>query len=163
MTRRRETRRAALTTVLGILLLAGCGGDPEQERVGLLTSDPGASLKSNSDVFLAQIGEKTDWTVVDTPETEVGTATEDLVGATFYSEGCHLGLLKVVMADKEAKETPFRFVFVSIPDSGTWILRRVGVIDENDQVQPFSGDMDVFDKISANQGRHPDHPDYVGP
>ena len=163
MTKTWETRGAACLAVLVCLLLAGCGGDPEDEKVDLLASDPGASLKSNCDVFLAQVGEKTDWTVVGASETSFTPGTEEEVGATYYAEGCHLGLLKAVLSDKAGKETPFRFVFVSSPVQGTWALRKIGVLDENDAVQTFMGDTDAFYAINANQSRHPSHPDYVGP
>lgn len=163
MARRLGRGTAAVAAVLGLVLLSGCGGDPEQERIDLLAADPGASLRSNCDVFLAQVGEKTDWTVVGAPETSFGPATEEEVGSGFYADGCHLGLLKVVLADEDEKETPFRFVFVSVPVYGTWMLMRVGIHDASGQVQAYTGDIGAFEAISANQGRHPTHPDYVGP
>ena len=163
MTRRGARWCAVCVAVLGLVLLGSCGGDPEQAKVDLLASDPGASLKSNCDVFLAQVGEKTDWTVAGTPETKFTVGTEEEVGSTHYAEGCHLGLLKVALSDKDGKETPFRFEFVSSPVQGTWTLRKIDVFDENAAVQTFMGDTDAFYAINANQSRHPSHPDYVGP
>lgn len=154
----------ALCAVVCVFLsLGACGGDPEEERIALLTSDPGASLKSNADVFLVEIGKKGDWNVVGEAETEFRIATQEDVGLDELAEGAHLGLLKVVLADKEKKETPFRFVFVSVPIYGSWRLKKVGVLDTNDQIQTFGGNDEAFWAINANQNRHPTHPDYVGP
>ena len=160
----RIAKWGALCAVVCVFLsLGACGGDPEEERIALLASDPGASLKENSGFFLAEIGNKGDWTVVGEAETSFRIATQEDVGLGELAEGAQLGLLKVVLADKEKKETAFRFVFVSVPIYGSWRLKKIGVLDANDQIQTFGGDDEAFWAINANQNRHPTHPDYVGP
>ena len=152
-----------LAAVLLAVLLAGCGGDKEQERIDLLAADAGASFRSNCDVFLAQAAKASDWSVVGAWEAKAIPATKESVGASAYAEGCHQGLLTVTLADKAKQETRFRFAFVSVPTYGTWMLQEIGTIDAQGAVRTYVGNTDAFHTISANQGRHPDHPDYVGP
>jgi hypothetical protein len=133
-----------------VAAVVGCGSKSGEEvRIELLAKDPSASFKAWADEFLAGLAKKGDWTAAGSPETKIGPAPKEEAG-DFYEEGGHLGLLSVTLADKDKKETVFKFVCFSSPTNGTWVVGKVGTVDPKTKaVAPYTGDIDVFHSVSA--------------
>ena len=136
---------------VGLTLLAGCGSRPtEEDRAKALAADPAAHFREFGEKYLAELARKGGWTAAGAPETKVGPATKEEAG-NYYTEGAQLGLLKVKLADRDKKETAFSFVFVSVPQYGTWEMAKVGAVDPaTGQLAPYAGNTDDFFAVAAD-------------